>query len=59
MNSHERTNHPYKKCIPVKDKLESDKQSKLHRKENSTSTEKLRVVENKNYPLGILHYILD
>jgi hypothetical protein len=59
MNYHERiSSHPYKKCFPVKDKLESDKQSKLHRKENSTSTEKLRVV-NKNYPLGILHYILD
>ena len=58
MNSHERTSHPYKKCISVKDKLESDRQTKIHRKQVQPKKEKISV-QNKNYPLGILHYILD
>jgi len=57
MNSNERiTNHPYKKYIPVQDKRESDRQSKMGKQVKPTEK---KCVQNKIFPLGILNYILD
>ena len=48
--------HPYAKSI---DKRELVRQTKLHIQRKENSTKEKPSVQNKDFPLGMLHYIMN